>query len=333
VIGAFRPVEIHPFDPETHGYAAVADILSRAMPLFPVTAEEVEAGDAMRPAHHRRHRVVALEAGALVGVAWIGHSLWAFAPDQCMVLVAVDPDHRRRGIGAMLHRAAEDCVSDLGAVVLRAEVSEDDPAAVAFAAALGYREEMRTRMVRLRLGDVELEGLRGAWEPLERAGFRFLDLGEWVREAGREPGLRAVHALEQAIEADIPHPEGTPFSGPDFDDWCRVLERSVSFREDAYHLAVAPSGELAGLSFLLVPPAGGYAETGLTGIGRSWRRRGLARALKHRAIAWACAEGIAEIRTENAEENVGMRALNDALGFVPMPTRVGLRRAARRPAG
>ncbi|MFM7321730.1 MAG: N-acetyltransferase family protein, partial [Armatimonadota bacterium] len=322
-------LEIRPFDPAVDGYAAVAGVLTRAQPLFPVTAEEVEAGDAMRPAHHRRHRMVALDGGALVGAAWIGHSLWAFVPDQCMVLVTVAPEHRRRGIGTALHRAAEACVSDMGSVVLRAKVSDDDPAGLSFASRLGYREEMCTRMVRLHLGEMEIDGLRSAWERLEHDGFRFIDLSQWLGETGREPGLRAVHALEHAIEADIPHPEGTPFAGPDFEDWCRVLERSLSFRPEGYHLAVAPTGELAGLSFLLVPRLGGTAETGLTGVGRPWRRRGLARALKHRSIAWAHGAGIAEIRTENAEENAGMRALNDALGFVPMPTRVGLRRGPR----
>jgi len=51
-------------------------------------------------------------------------------------------------------------------------------------------------------------------------------------------------------------------------------------------------------------------------VDRAWRRRGLARALKTRELAWAAANGYREVVTWTQQGNNGMRALNEALGYV-----------------
>ncbi len=58
---------------------------------------------------------------------------------------------------------------------------------------------------------------------------------------------------------------------------------------------------------------------GLTGVVRSHRRRGIAIALKMRAVEFARKQGIAEIRTENASNNERMLTIKNRLGFVRPP--------------
>ena len=58
--------------------------------------------------------------------------------------------------------------------------------------------------------------------------------------------------------------------------------------------------------------------TGLTGVRRAYRRRGIATALKTQAIAWAKTQGASYLETDN-EENNPMYQLNLALGFQPIP--------------
>jgi GNAT superfamily N-acetyltransferase len=60
----------------------------------------------------------------------------------------------------------------------------------------------------------------------------------------------------------------------------------------------------------------GVAEDGLTVVRRDWRRRGLALALKTRELAWAQTNGFREVVTWTQRGNEGMRALNEALGYV-----------------
>ncbi len=63
------------------------------------------------------------------------------------------------------------------------------------------------------------------------------------------------------------------------------------------------------------PEDASQAEDGLTAVRRDWRRRGLARALKQRKLAWAAENGIREIVTWTQQGNDGMRMLNEELGY------------------
>jgi GNAT superfamily N-acetyltransferase len=59
----------------------------------------------------------------------------------------------------------------------------------------------------------------------------------------------------------------------------------------------------------------GVAEDGLTVVRRDWRRRGLAKALKQRELAWATAAGFAEVVTWTQNGNESMRTVNERLGY------------------
>jgi RimJ/RimL family protein N-acetyltransferase len=59
----------------------------------------------------------------------------------------------------------------------------------------------------------------------------------------------------------------------------------------------------------------GVAEDGLTVVSREWRRRGLARALKQRELAWAQKAGLHEVVTWTQTGNESMRTVNERLGY------------------
>src|SRR4029078_1757935 len=64
------------------------------------------------------------------------------------------------------------------------------------------------------------------------------------------------------------------------------------------------------------------AENLLTAVRRTWRRRGIAVALKREQIARARAAGIEQIYTTNDESNAGMRGVHARLGYPPAPTQI-----------
>ena len=60
-------------------------------------------------------------------------------------------------------------------------------------------------------------------------------------------------------------------------------------------------------------------QNGLTAVRHSHRRRGIATALKRAQISWAAANGFRELVTSSVEGNAAMRAVNERLGYRPLP--------------
>ena len=94
------------------------------------------------------------------------------------------------------------------------------------------------------------------------------------------------------------------------DDWLAGDDANVP---EGSFVALA-GDEIVGFSGLCRNPDGGV-EDGLTVVRRSWRRRGLAVALKRAKLAWASVNGVSEIVTWTQNGNESMRALNERLGY------------------
>ena len=65
--------------------------------------------------------------------------------------------------------------------------------------------------------------------------------------------------------------------------------------------------------------AAGIAEHEMIAVRRSWRGRGIARALKAAQIVWALDNGLSELRTGNEERNAAARAVNANFPYTPLP--------------
>ena len=98
------------------------------------------------------------------------------------------------------------------------------------------------------------------------------------------------------------------------DDHARRVARRDGGDVPAGSFVALAGDEIVGYSGLCAMPDG-VVEDGLTVVRRDWRRRGLAEALKRAKLAWAAANGIAEIVTWTQRGNEGMRALNERLGY------------------
>jgi GNAT superfamily N-acetyltransferase len=101
--------------------------------------------------------------------------------------------------------------------------------------------------------------------------------------------------------------------------WTVVVPLEEWLRDEATlpggSIVALADGEIVGYSGLMEHDSAGVAEDGLTVVRRDWRRRGLAKALKERELAWAAANGIREVVTWTQRGNEGMRVLNERLGY------------------
>ncbi|MGH3102929.1 MAG: GNAT family N-acetyltransferase [Gaiellaceae bacterium] len=266
---------------------AYVGVWNAVTPVEPTSRKVIRERLARQP---QRLYLLAERAGAVVGCGFAGPS---DSPGRGFLSPRVLPDARRRGVGAGLLHELADHLAGEGFETASAHVDGRDEGSFAFARRFGFEETDRQVEQVLTVGDAP------PVEPPE--GVRFVTISE------RPALLREAYELAVQGYADMAtsYPVVVPL-----EDWLRDE-------------ATLPAGSFAALAGdEIVGYAGlcrrddGTVEDGLTVVRREWRRRGLATALKRAELAWAAANGIGEIVSWTQRGNVGMRAVNERLGYV-----------------
>jgi GNAT superfamily N-acetyltransferase len=203
------------------------------------------------------------------------------------------PEARWRGVGSALLRVLGENVA--GLEVDRVGAHVDDEGSQTFAERFGF-EEIDRQVEQV----VSLDSGRD-YEEIP-AGVEVATITE------RPELLEAAYPLAVEGWSDFATAEVVTIS---LEDW---LRDEASLHGGSF-VALA-GGEIVGYLGLCRHDDDGVAEDGLTVVRGDWRRRGLARALKTRELAWASANGYREVVTWTQQDNEGMRALNEALGYV-----------------
>jgi len=269
-------------------------------PREPVTPADVRRRLERQP---ERLYLVASEDGAAVACALAGPS---DSPGRAFISVRVLPEQRGRGLGDALLERCEAHARRRGAEFLSGHVCEDDAAARAWAARHGYQEVGRQVELVRRLGHDEQS-------PAAPPGIGIVELTDELRDG--------AYAVAREAWPDMPTP--TPMQAPPYEEWLEEdLRGPIAF-------AAVDGERVVGYASLARRDANGeLLEHGLTAVLRSHRRRGIATALKQAQIGWAAAHGYRELVTFTQDANVGMQAVNAALGYLAQPGWLTVRRPA-----
>ena len=149
---------------------------------------------------------------------------------------------------------------------------------------------------------------------IQAQGIVIKTLAELAVDPERDAKL---HALNYELFQDVPSSE--PATPVPLEHFIEHTVQNPTTLPDAYFVAVH-DGEYVGMSSLwanLTDPSVLY--TGLTGIRRAYRRRGIALALKLRAIAYAQARGVATVKTSNESAQPAHAEHQRAPGLCPPP--------------
>lgn len=310
-------LDIRPVDETDDADLDVVVALSNAVePDHPVTADELRDRRDRRAPKLRCQRYVATVDGVPAATGGYSQHEFSYHPQHFHVSGRVLDAFKGQGVGTALHERILADLEPFAPVRLSGSTRDNRPDALAFLADLGYVETMREWESRLEVASFDPTPFAGAEEKARAAGITFCTLADAYAAEGRESALRKLYELDAEAGEDVP--SDVPFTQPPFEDWLRLVD-GRSFRPESFFLAIAPDGTHAGVSMLFHREATPELATGLTGVRRAWRRHGIALALKLRAIDYARSIGAPAIRTENASTNVGMLAINVALGFVRLP--------------
>ncbi len=302
---------IRPFTPDD--YPAIVAIGNRVYPEYPSTVEEERYWDSFREPHCRFQRYVVEERGKSVAFGHYSQHPWRYHPQKFDIEIDVDPDHRRRGIGSALYDHLMVELERFDPIALRARSREDYQQSIQFLTKRGFGEAQRDWESRLNVQSFDFTPYEGQPERVEE-GIRLLTLAQLVSDPDRD---RKLHQLESDLQSDVPSLDPpTPLS---FEVYSQRFLKNPDLFPEAWYIAV--DGDRYVGTSALWKSQGNPKElyTGLTGVRREYRRRGVALALKLKTIAFAKAQGYQVIKTWNESNNRAMLSINEQLGYIKQP--------------
>ncbi len=264
---------------------------------------------------HYLKRFLAFDDGQVIGSAELVAGYWWSEPHQYFLWAAVLPHYQGRGAGKQLHRAMCDALGDRPIHALVASVRDDMQRGVRFVEDRGFQFMQRDAASELCLAAFDPTSVADVQTKLSQHEIEILAVDQ-LRQ--RDPHwLTKIYDLHWELVQDVPSTELR--KQLTLEQW---QERYVyGSQVDLSLLFVARIGEqLIGMSQLKTDSKGrAVLWSGITGVVRSWRRKGVATALKRAGIDQARRANIERIVTDN-EENNPMYQLNLALGFRPIPS-------------
>ena len=247
--------------------------------------------------------------GDVVGSAYVGRSAWI--PQETIILyVAVHPDYESRGYGRALLERAETTASERGGERTFSWTEETRPRARRFLERAAYEAVERRWESTLDLSLCDHDKLQNAVDRVVASGVRIMSVASF--SAGRGNWKRDLHRLYTDVEADVPAP--FPIQEVRLEEF-EAASLGRRLLSDGFFVAL-DGDQLVGLTEpQLVDDVPGAIAQSLTGVRSDYRGRGIAMALKSQVAIWAARAGYTSIRTQNAQSNAAMLAVNDRLGF------------------
>ena len=310
---------LRPFHASEQEYRALASLLRAVSPEGrPESSEDLKREDQDWPGSSLLQRVAVYASGEeMVAAGTCLQAYWLDSPLTVYLKFEIHPDHPQFQILPVLFEGLQGLLVEHGCDFRRlvARAREDDCDRVRFLVENGFREEMRSPASSLLVADFEESVGERAYTRLAQSNVRLITLAELCNE---EPDWkRKLRDLRWDIVRDVPSTE--PFAKPTVAEFEEMVLEDPALDEEAFFIAQVEDGTLIGMSNLWRnDPEGKRLDTGLTGVVRSYRRRGIATALKVQTIRYAQSSGAETIETSNEEESP-MYALNLKLGFKPKP--------------
>lgn len=305
---------IRHFNPTEAEYAEICRVFNSEWPEDPTIVQNLIWRDKKRNPKYLYQRFVAELDNKIVAAGTYSEPSYSYKPGKFKVNWHVDPAHAdyaedSDGIHRLIFNYVLNELSAREPKQLITSMREDRTERVQFLLDNGFEFQQRAPRSELQLADFDFERYTGLPQKMVEQDIQIHTLADLMQS---DPEwLHKTYELCWAIELDIPAPE--PPTKPTVDEWKKQLD-SPNFLAEGWFIAIDGS-DYVGISMITISDARPeLMRTWLTGTLRSHRRKGIASALKVRAIELAKRRGAEVIDTFN-EENNPMYDLNVQLGF------------------
>ena len=297
-------------------FPAIAEVLNNCWIDQRTTAEAIEEKQRTIPQHIKHGDFVAEENGDIVAYGGYSQFIGMFHPQKFGAWIHVIPEHRNKGIGTALLNTILEELQPFNLISLRTDTREDQTAGIHLIQKWGFVESKRYWESRLDVRGFDLRSYAKVGEKSMSHNIEITNLTELSKR--NADYLQKYYDLWSEAREDVPRPE--PVTTIPFEDWHALIIETPYLIPEASIIAVdKTTGAYVGLSQLYKAEDGEYLKTGLTGVLRGYRRKGIALAMKVKGIAYAKSINAPQIRTGNESNNRAMLSINEMLGYVKQP--------------
>lgn len=317
-------LQIDSFQATHDEYAAWLRINNTVWQDKPVTLSQLQYEDRVWPPEFFAQRRMIKAAGSVVATAYLRENHWQYQPGKYDVDILVHPDYQNRGIGSTVYNAVLRELANRNPIAtsIVSSTREDAPHAVAFLQNRGFAVCMRWARSRLYLNECDAGRFAEAIPHVEGQGIQIYSIREL---AAVEPAWqRKWYEMDRIAGEDAPSPD--PMSPASFEKFVQNTIDPPQFMRDGTFVAVDAEGQWLASTELADNGNKKHLTTPFTCVHPDYRRRGIATALKVRAIQFAQNYGAETITTGNEIANP-MYQINLALGFKPLPHRLTMKKS------
>ena len=303
-------------------YEICARITSAQEPDAPTTGALIRESEVVVPPGTPAFREIMECEGRPVGHVRAIQMFWGDSPGTFETRCACAPDDD--AFFPIGQARAMELAIQAGAETLSTWSDERFPDRLKWLTDQGFSETQRNPVSFLNLATFDAERWRPHAERLNDLGIVVRTCHDLIEEKGDE-AVRQFWELDEKIMKDVPLPY--EWKGIPFPEYQQMVE--TERRHWKNFLFAMDGDEIVGLTQLFYNEVdASLAGTGLTGVVRSHRRKGIAAGLKVMSLTQAQADNVRRIGTDN-EQNNPMYELNIALGFRAEYESIGFERPAR----
>lgn len=301
-------LDYRPFGHTDEEYAALTAVYNAIWTDRPTTVQLEQFRDDTRDPERFFERFFIRKRGMNIGIATIGESSWSHREGKYFVFAEFVP-----GLEAHFGEALDFLkgrIRDRGFDHLVFWTRNDKAAQIANYRALGAENTMRQPITELDLRAFDANAWQESLESFRARGFTMKTHAQMNADGFDWRSLQ--YEMELELWKDVPYTD-TVTVRP-FEEWLKQYEDSPDYRAELNYLAF--DGEhMMGMSHAFCDLGNSKKLfTGLTGVRREYRRKGIAKALKVACLTRCKELGYEVIETDNEEKNP-MLDLNLELGF------------------
>lgn len=277
-------------------YAEIARLHNETYSDFAKYVDELRYRDSHCPEGFRWGRWIALDSDKhAVGFAQYHNNLGTFHSQRFGLDFAVDSHASWQDVSAGLYETVMQAVEPLQPLSLASWARADMAWLTSFLTQRGFEPTSEMFTSTLDLQSFDAARWRSSVATVERDGVRLCSLEEL---GGDNPVVQhRLYDLWCEVREDVPIPEGEVRSEPlSFDLYWQQMTAGPALMPAGFFIATHDR-EFVGMSQLWRSPLDDMLRTGLTAVRRAYRRRGIALALKVRALSYAQGLGYRRVVT------------------------------------